>query len=99
MASSRASRAAEQPWIRRWRWFVRAWLSGPEFLGLRLHQEFDLLDGGVRGLLHGPLRPLTSGGDLLAGVLADGPDGDLGLLPQLLDVAGEFGPLLPADRR
>src|SRR4051794_20923199 len=66
---------------------------------LRCHEPIDLGDGGVGRLLHGPLRAPAPGGDLLARVLADGPDGDLRLLAQLLDVPDDLLPLLAADRR
>ena len=49
-------------------------------------------------LLDRPLRAPAPCIDLLAGVLADHPAGDLGLVAQLLDVPGQFLTLFAAHR-
>ena len=72
--------------------------SRPDLLDLRLHELIDLGNCLVGRFLNPALRASTRDLDLLAGVLPDCPDGDLGVFAQLLDVPGDFSSLLRADR-
>jgi hypothetical protein len=74
-------------------------ISRPHLLDLPLHEPIDLGNRRIRRFLNPSLRSPPRDLNLLACLLADRPDGDLGFLTQPLDVSGDLGTLLPTNRR